>query len=186
VRLRAGDGGPHEVVTEEGRAVGQLPGAEDGRRGRVRHGLIALGELDDDGRRIDLVERLLPQMRRVRDRVARLRDPFARFEGLLDGHRARDGVDDRRLIAQRNVLVEAPRRWRERAGIAERWNPGEEREADQRTKRRAQPRDLDDRSPRDVRDTGSNGVLESQELYAVDAAERLAGVVDALAADAWD
>ena len=36
-----------QVVAEERRATGQLAGTQDRARGRVRHGLVAAGELDD-------------------------------------------------------------------------------------------------------------------------------------------
>ncbi len=119
-------------------------------------------------------ERLSAEMGRVRDRVARLRRPLRPLEQLLDRRRARDGVDERRQIPQRNVLVEL-----EQSGqVRERRRPADEAEPDERPEGRAEPRDLDDRAARDVRDAQPDVRLDGEELRAVDAAERLAEVRD--------
>jgi hypothetical protein len=94
--------------------------------------LIALGELDDHGRGVDAVQRALAQMRWVGHRVAPLRHPLRVLDDLLDLHRARHRVDHGGPVAQRHVLVEAPRRRRERGLVEQRGHPIQQREADQR------------------------------------------------------
>src|SRR5438093_1874881 len=64
----------------------------------------------------------------------------------------------------------------------ERRVPRDQGAPDQRPEPRAQPGDLEDRPARHVRDAGVDVRLEPEELHAVDAAERLAGVGDPRAA----
>ena len=63
--------------------------------------------------------------------------------------------------------------------VEERRRPGHEGVADERPEARREPCDLDDRTAGDVRHAGADRRLEAENLDAVDAAERLTGVVDA-------
>ena len=97
-----------EVVPEERRRSAQGAGADDRRRRRVRHGLIAARELEDDRLRG------MPASgaRRCGAYAAGL--PACCAHSLFSisawiGRRARHRVDDRRQIPQRHVLVELER-----------------------------------------------------------------------------
>ena len=79
-------------------AVSQVSRTENSRRRRVRNVLVATGELVDDGLGRHSVQRLFAQVRRIRDRVAGLVDPFCAFDDFLDLDGTGHVVDDRWLI----------------------------------------------------------------------------------------
>ena len=91
-----------------------------------------------------------------------------------------------RQIAERDVLVEAPGRRRERPVLSSCGIRVASADSDQGPERWAEPRDLDDGTAGHVRHAGPDRILERHELDAVDAAERLAGVVDPRAAQVAD
>src|SRR6266540_3331573 len=86
-------------------------------------------------------------------------------------------VHQKRQVSQRDVLVEVVEPSVGHS-VVERRRTCEQREADEYPEGRAEPRDLDDRATRDVRDAGADVRLETEQRHAVDPAERLAGVVD--------
>jgi hypothetical protein len=170
-----------QVVAEQQRAVGQRAGADDRGRRRVGHRAVTLGELQDHRLRPVAGVRLLADRRGVGDRVAGLLHPLVALQHLLDRTGARHRVDRRRQVAQRDVLVEVVRhrqlcgrRQVQQLRLARR-----ERQAGQHAER-AESCDLGDRAARHVRHAGLHRTFDAEEDRAVDAAERLAGVVDAV------
>jgi hypothetical protein len=159
-------------VPVQGRSVRAPARAEDRRGRRIRHGLVAAGELEDRRRR---------QVRRVRGGVRCLLCPLASVDLPLDRRlvrRCRHG----RLPAQRDVFVEV----REREvghGVVERRGPRQEQEPDEAAEARREPSDLDDRPARDVEDAGAQVPLQPEQLRSVHAAKGLACVVDPRSAE---
>ena len=173
----ARDGREGEVVPEVRRPVLEPAGTDERRRRRVRHGLVALRELDDHRLRRRAGQRLRPDVRRPRDGIRRRLRPDVVVEHVLDRVSARHRVDEDRLAAERHVLVEVRER-RVRHRVVERRHASRERDPDERPERRRQPRDLGDRAARDVHDARVHCRLDAEERRAVDAAERLAEVRD--------
>ena len=143
------------VVAEEGRMVVQITRAQDRAQRRVRHGLVALGELENDRLGAHAGQRALHDVRRVRDGVAGLCRPLDVVDDQLDGRGRRVRVDDGRQVAKRDVLLELRH---DGAGcrIECGWTVGEARhargqgDADEKAERRAQTRDFDDGPARHV------------------------------------
>src|SRR6058998_321771 len=95
-----------KIVAEERGAISQVSRAQHGRRRRVRDSLVRSGELDDDGLGRHPIKRLFPEVRRIRNRAARLRNPLYVLEELLDLDGTTHGVGDHWLVPERHVLVE--------------------------------------------------------------------------------
>ena len=107
--------------------------------------------------------------------VPRLLGPLGVVQEVLDRLGAVDGVDHDRLALERHVLVEVDPV--DRRGVVE--AACQQRQPDEAAEARREACDLDDRAAGDVRHAGMDRRLETEQLDAVDAAERLAGVVDA-------
>ena len=174
-----------EVVAEEGRAIGQIAGAHD--RLVVGFGTVmspfanwkitGLAALPCSGclRMNGAYVTGLPDCdtHSVRSNTSAI--------AIAPGH----VVDHRRLVAQRDVLVEhqveRQRHARRRRQVDERRLARRKRDRAEHAKHRAQAHDLDDRAAGHVRHAGLDRRLDAEEDRAVDAAERLPGVVDAAA-----
>src|SRR5262249_62200230 len=89
----------------------QVPPPQARGRRRVRNGLIAPSELDDDRLGLPPLKRVHPEMWRVRDGIAGLRNPLGIFQHLLDFDRSGHGVDDCGLVPEGQILIERDPTW---------------------------------------------------------------------------